>query len=84
MAEIVKVKIKRVKSEEVGTRVIAVGSLFTSEYPADGFVIQIDGSGSLPLYVRDEDIEEARRVRDEKGKAVTVTAQSWDSQEEER
>lgn len=65
---------------ERATRPVSISGFVSGEVPADGFIISYDGPGSVPLFVRDEDIEKAKRVRNEKEKSVSIDAVSWGSE----
>ena len=77
MGDPVVVKIKRVLEGESATRPVEIMAFVNAVAPEDGYIVQIAGAMSTPLYIRDSDIEKARKARDGKEKPVTVDAKSW-------
>ena len=76
MGNPVVVKIKRVLEGESATKAVEAMAFVHAVLPEDGYIIQIAGSMSMPLYIRDSDIENARKARDGKRNPVTVDAES--------
>lgn len=69
--------VKRVLKGDRVSRAITASGFCGWEVPADGFVFSHSGPGNVPIYVRDEDIERAKKEREEKNRMVSVEAQSW-------
>jgi len=83
MADSVKIRIQGVKAGDEAVKPVSGSGFVHSEVPVDGFVIRVDAPGSVPLYVTDEDLAKAMRLREEKAKPVPVDALSWDAEREE-
>jgi len=74
--------IRRVLAGERTTRPVSAAGFASGEVPANGFVVSFDGPHSIPLFIRDEDIESAKAVREEKDRSVAVKAISWGDEDE--
>lgn len=72
------VKVKRVAPGDQAPRPVESSSFVSGEVPEDGYIVSCNAPGSIPLYVRDSDLEKAKARREEKGRALDVVAQSWE------
>lgn len=79
MDEVLSVKLKRVCAGDRETKPIGMQGFVAGEIPADGFIVSasVDTVSAVPLYIRDEDIEKAKQMRANRGRAVPVDADSW-------
>ena len=71
------VKIKRVEEGDDGTKPVVVGGYTGGVFPANGYVVTTNEPNAVPVFVRDEDIERAKKVFNAKGKSVYIEAESW-------
>ena len=58
--EKVVVKVECVGGGEQAVKAVSEGGFVIGEIPAPGYVIQLAGPGSVPLFVRDDDLKKAR------------------------
>ena len=77
MAEKMVVKIMRVEEEDVSTEPVLLGGFVKAVVPFDGYIFKPEWAGAMPVYVRDEDLEAAKKLREEKRRPVSITAKSW-------
>lgn len=81
MSDSLPIKIKRVFKEDRTSRPIAKTGFILGTVPENGFIIAIEGTNEIPLYVRDSDLKMAKEASSEKKKSVAVMAVSWNSPE---
>jgi len=73
----IKIKIKRVfKGDSVG-KPIKGGDFTRGVIPSDGYILDAILPGTVSIYVRDEDIESAKTISDERKRSTTIIAKSW-------
>jgi hypothetical protein len=77
MQEKVKVKVQRVEVDDEAVKPISISGFVHGVIPEPGFVVKVEGSHGIPIYVRDTDLEKARDLRQRKGKPVAIDADSW-------
>jgi len=81
MKDKVKVKVQRVEKDDEATKPISISGFVHGVIPEDGFVVKVEGAYSVPIYVRDTDLERARVLRQSKGKPVAIDAESWEGRQ---
>jgi len=84
MATKLEVKVKRVREGDEGIRPVVIGGYTGGIFPTDGYVIFTNEPGSTPLFVRDSDLETAKKVFEKKKKSVSIIARSWEEQRKDR
>ncbi|MBD3263407.1 hypothetical protein GF374_03440 [Candidatus Woesearchaeota archaeon] len=77
------VKVKRVKKGDSGTRPVVVGGYTGGTFPSDGYVVSTNEPGNSPAFVRDSDLERAKKTFEKKKKSVSIEAESWGKGEED-
>jgi len=77
MAEILVVKIMRVKEGDYGSHPVSLGGITGDVFPANGFVITTNHPGQLPLFIRDGDVKMAEDKYEETKKPIAIQALSW-------
>jgi hypothetical protein len=82
MSDRVKVKIARVEKDDRAIMPISISGFIDGVVPVAGFIVSFDGPGSVPLYLRDADIEKAREAYKRKGRSIAVLATSWEQDKE--
>ena len=73
------VRVKRVKAGDVEVAPVGFSGFVSARVPSDGFIVfaSHETVSSIPIYIRDDDMEKARQGANKRGAPIVVDAQSW-------